>query len=483
MIRFLIAVVVCIHTPLTAFAFPNLPIQGMLGAYAACFPMTPDWTPQSASMTSNWHLDEATHAGTYADSSAAGNQAHPASPEGLEGQNGRISRSLFILPNSYMSTTNQISNPQSFTLAAWFKISGATGGSLFGFSASQTLSGSPYDRQLVMNSSGQISFGVYAGGASTLTTPLSYNDGNWHHVTVTFNAGVATVYIDGTQVSTASLGAAETYNGYWSVGKALIAGWPYTANQSQFVGSLDEAAIWSVALTPSEVTSIASSVVPLNGSSAQWANTIGVWHFDEASGNIADASGHSNTGINNGFSSTASGLYSRAYRGGLPNFLTTDVGFNNPQVFTLSAWFNTVSVSGGIIIEAGGQQTGALSNYDRFIVLQNDGRVSFGINGGQTVASSTASYNDGKWHHAVATFTAGSQLLYVDGNLVGSAAAAGAEINTIYWRIGNGTVSGWPVSVSNPQFYGQIDEVGIWSVVLTPTEIRKLYSQQSCSKN
>ena len=59
---------------------------------------------------------------------------------------------------------------------------------------------------------------------------------------------------------------------------------------------------------------------------------------------------------------------------------------------------------GGKIIGFGNNQTGSSGSYDRHVYMQDDGRLVFGVWTGQTNTITThGPYNDGDWHHVVAT--------------------------------------------------------------------------------
>ena len=108
---------------------------------------------------------------------------------------------------------------------------------------------------------------------------------------------------------------------------------------------------------------------------------------------------------------------------------------------------------------------------DRQLYLAPNGRVYFGIGSAKTTVDSSSSINNGAWHHVVGTYTSGNNgmKLYVDGVLQGSARATTA-LTTGYWRAGAEGMSGW---TGNPGQYfdGVLDELAVYTDVLTPTEI------------
>jgi large repetitive protein len=83
----------------------------------------------------------------------------------------------------------------------------------------------------------------------------TYNDGNWHHVAVTYANGVETLYIDGVQVGQQAqpeVAYSGSYNYYLGTGYA--AGWTGgNGGWHFFGGKLDEAALYQRALSGTEV--------------------------------------------------------------------------------------------------------------------------------------------------------------------------------------------------------------------------------------
>jgi len=158
--------------------------------------------------------------------------------------------------------------------------------------------------------------------------------------------------------------------------------------------------------------------------------------------------------------------------------LVSPTAQSSPQIFTLEIWFRT-SVAGGYLIGLNGNRDGT-GNYDRQVYLNSSGQVVFGIySSGFQVVTSTASYNDGAWHQAAATFDSTAGLtLYVDGKSVGTpiTTAYTAEPNSGYWRIGYGTLANWPGSATPYYFNGQLGYAVLYTSVLPAATIAAQYS-------
>lgn len=220
--------------------------------------------------------------------------------------------------------------------------------------------------------------------------------------------------------------------------------------------------------------------------SADWAPKAGslqnVWHFDDVNGTLTASDSIGANTANASSTSTAifEHIGKQALSGSPMTYYTTTTQYLNPQTFSLMAWFKTSTTTGGILIEFGLEQTGGISSYDRFIAMENSGQIIFGNNGGLTVTRSPLSYNDSKWHLVVATSTSGSQVLYIDGAVVATTSAGGSQGYNGYWRIGNGRLDGWPVTVSSYQYSGALNEVAVWTSVLTAQDVKKIFNQQLC---
>ncbi len=197
------------------------------------------------------------------------------------------------------------------------------------------------------------------------------------------------------------------------------------------------------------------------------------WRLNEASGSaVLDTT-------LNGVDGIASGGYERATTGvvtgtstslnGSDGLLSSNDPVPGPSVYSQELWFQTTTNRGGKLIGFGNQQTGNSSSYDRHVYMFDDGRLRFGVwNGRADVIDSSSSYNDGQWHHMVATQGADGMKLYVDGQLVGTNPATTAQAYNGYWRVGGDVTWG---GASSNYFAGLVDEVAVYGTVLTPQAV------------
>ncbi len=213
------------------------------------------------------------------------------------------------------------------------------------------------------------------------------------------------------------------------------------------------------------------------------------WRLDEPSGGTtaADASGSGHTGtIRSGVSLGQPGALSdgdaaAAVNGTSTGLVASSQSFSDPQTFSIEAWFKTSSGynRGGKVVGFGSSQTGTSSHYDRQVYMTNSGNLIFGVwDGFAATVSSPGQYNDGNWHHVVATLDpTNGMALYVDGGLVDSHAVDGsgnygqAEHYNGYWRVGTDSLSSWPSSPTSSSFQGSIDDVAIYGQALTSTRV------------
>ena len=73
--------------------------------------------------------------------------------------------------DGFVASNTQYSNPQNYSLEAWFKTTSDQGGKIIGFGCSQTGTSGCYDRHIYLNNDGRLTFGVWTGFTNTITTP------------------------------------------------------------------------------------------------------------------------------------------------------------------------------------------------------------------------------------------------------------------------------------------------------------------------
>ncbi|MFE6973324.1 LamG-like jellyroll fold domain-containing protein [Streptomyces sp. NPDC057682] len=210
------------------------------------------------------------------------------------------------------------------------------------------------------------------------------------------------------------------------------------------------------------------------------------WRYDEGVSTFAaDSSGN----LDNGFLRNAP-----AYRqtpAAVPG-PSTAIGFNGtdeyaysnrrhaqPTAFTLETWIRTTTVRGGKIIGFGNLTMENSGTFDKHVYMRNDGRLMFGVysSGGRRTVATSAAYNDGAWHHVVATQGPQGMALYVDGQLRASNALyTNNQAYAGYWRVGGDNLANWPNRPTSNFFAGQIDETAVYPTALSASQIASHYT-------
>ena len=251
---------------------------------------------------------------------------------------------------------------------------------------------------------------------------------------------------------------------------------------------------------------LGSTIFPGIGTTANTAMTqspVLFWRFSETAGTtVADSSGNSNTGV-------AAGGYTRNTT---PGAFSTDTdpaitftAASNGKVVgaspvgipsgtasrSVSAWFKT-STTGQQALTSYGCTSGvsgcsAGQNFGFFVLSANQ-LMTWGWGGGEDLTFSTtpvtANVEDGNWHQAVETYngSTNSMTVYLDGTSLGSQTPT-TPLNTVAPG-----AQGFNVGVAVPvddasnggkYFNGSIDDVSVYSGVLTPAQITAQYTART----
>jgi predicted phosphodiesterase len=120
-------------------------------------------------------------------------------------------------------------------------------------------SGNNMNYGLWMKSSEQLEGGFESSSGSNryVTSPNSYDNGQWHHGVVTYDGSILRLYVDGVQVNTLSTSSTpETVGNY-----PLKIGANSRIVDNLFTGNIDEVGVWNRALTTSEITNLMNNGV------------------------------------------------------------------------------------------------------------------------------------------------------------------------------------------------------------------------------
>ncbi len=216
------------------------------------------------------------------------------------------------------------------------------------------------------------------------------------------------------------------------------------------------------------------------------------WRYSETSGTRLWNRGVDSTQGLNGLlvggtalgASGAVGTDPSATFDGVNDLAWSDQLHTGPSVYSVETWIKTTTGRGGKIIGFGNGRVRTDTNvalnsgsYDRHVYMDNTGRLTFGAyNGTTSTVRSPQAYNDGSWHHIVATQGPSGMTLFVDGARVGRNAIANAQSYKGVWRVGGDNVSGWPNQPSSFYFAGQIDDTAVYEgSVLSPTQVANHY--------
>jgi hypothetical protein len=205
-----------------------------------------------------WKLDESSGATQFADSSG---NSHPATIAGtpVYSTASKVDiGSIQFDATQYGSITSGawFGIRSTFSVEAWFSTTTTGLRMLIGYDNIIQNPGNPTRVFQFYLSGGQVIFlplmssGSYAVASSPATT---YNDGAWHHAVGTYDGTSVRLFIDGTQVASVALSGSTTDGG----GQPILLGSGFSnspGNTYQYIGYLDELAIYGTALNASQVT-------------------------------------------------------------------------------------------------------------------------------------------------------------------------------------------------------------------------------------
>ncbi|KOU59251.1 fibronectin [Streptomyces sp. MMG1533] len=214
------------------------------------------------------------------------------------------------------------------------------------------------------------------------------------------------------------------------------------------------------------------------------------WRFNETSGAYAaDSSAADDSGVhwNAPTQAVADGAAgsgsSVGYTGSQSEWTYSDKRHATPSAYSLELWFKTTTTTGGKLIGFANKVQLTSTSYDKHIYMANNGRLVFGVYPGAIRTITTnQSFNNGAWHHVVATQGSDGIKLYVDGTLRASNfTVTGSEQASGFWRVGGDNLDNWTSRPSSRFYTGLIDEVAVYGKVLTASQVAAHYAAGTAS--
>jgi hypothetical protein len=389
--------------------------------------------------------------------------------------------------NDYIDcgTVSALNSASTFSVSAWYKKASASGGGLI-----VGVGPFPGERFYIEHFSNNT---IYVGYDSTFASVSSTADTNWHHVVYVRDSGTHKLYLDGNDMS---LGGTPSSTTGASAGNPFYIG--RLNNYSGYFGGLiDEVAVYSSALSSSDVTAIYNSGEPTDLSSYSpvhwWRNG----DNDSGSGTtITDqgSGGNDGTLINGPTFSTdvplgplvlpsITNTYSVDFDG-TNDYMDfgTNTTINSSSAFSVSAWFDVDNISTtfpticllktnltkGFVISLSNTTGGnAIYNGVWFGSAYNEFR-GYATNNSTLSASLVSGF-----HHLILTYdgvdplSSSSFTIYVDGvnyAIRSTSVGLGSYANANH------------VAKGAYQFDGLIDEFAIFNTELTQREVTGIYN-------
>jgi len=158
--------------------------------------------------------------------------------------------------NITTTTTYPTVNSTNFTLTGMFKTTVASGKKIVGFQSTQSGEvGASYDKNVYVDTSGKLVWGVYDGAVQVITSAITVNDGAWHHFAAThdFTNTKMELFVDG--VSQGTINKRTNDGTTWlRIGSFYQGGWPGGLN-GYWPGSLSHIGFYPGVFTAEQAQS------------------------------------------------------------------------------------------------------------------------------------------------------------------------------------------------------------------------------------
>ena len=207
------------------------------------------------------------------------------------------------------------------------------------------------------------------------------------------------------------------------------------------------------------------------------------WKFDESSGNAADATGNGHTGTNTNTATFSTGKVNNgayvAHASAQYFDVASSAGLNFTGDFSVSGWFYfTVTNQANMMASRGWDAAQAGHNW--WFYYPGNNTISILISNGtvENVPTWAWTPSSATWYHIAMVYTAsaGQVELFIDGTSQTAKTGFPTTINNTSKSTVIGNLLNNLGSDEGVSFGGRIDELGIWTRVLSSSEITQLYN-------
>lgn len=213
-------------------------------------------------------------------------------------------------------------------------------------------------------------------------------------------------------------------------------------------------------------------------------NLIGYWKLDESSGNAVDEV-NSNDAVNTGVTYTTGALNNCADF----NAATDVLYVGNPAAVqlsgahTVSFWLNAAAPAGLVsMIFKGGVNSAADMNWG--LMKYAGGSLQYWVSSGSglssvaiTDANADADFFNSSWNHIVYQYTPSTKMeVFLNGSSYASETTGIVSAASTTKGLSFGRITTSQSATARDSVIGKMDEIGIWSRVLTGAEITTLYN-------
>lgn len=385
--------------------------------------------------------------------------------------------------------TSRLTITGNITLSAWINTSSSADGGIISKYANHGY----WTYRLYMDTNGKAVFnrGYDASWTTSVTSNASINDGQWHHISATYDGSNMAIYIDGTKDNSIAENRNSDPTSIWNL---CIASDNYNCYSSsgvgKFTGKIDHVRIYDYARTPAQIAYDYNRGEP-----------VAHWKMDECQGStIHDSSDNGNHGTWNGSGGTQTSVGTcttagTAWGNGATGKFGASLNFDGEDDYinmgtqsiynivpddtkagSLSFWIKTTDSNESIIdTKNAGSNT---AGYDMRVASNGAAHLRVANGSAQQSTTSNKLINDGQWHHVIGIIDRVNSklLIYIDGSLDKeiTLTLTGSFSTSKFLTIGS-----YGVNAGNGNINAQLDDIRIYNYALSAMQVKKVMNEGS----